>query len=81
MPVSMKQLIRKMLQLERQLLFITILYHTKTNHLAAGLVLYTTRDKRKIYSKLFDDLFSSPFMQAIPIINELRENDRFFITW
>jgi hypothetical protein len=81
MPAFMRTLIRKLMQLERQLLFVKLLYKTNNNHLAAGLVLYTMRNKKKSYSNLFNDLFSSSFTHAIPIINELKENDRFFITW
>lgn len=77
----MKTLIGKLLQLERQLLFIKLLYKTNNDHLVAGLVLYAMRNKKKSFSILFDCLFSSSFVQAIPIIDHLKANDRFFITW
>ncbi len=81
MPLSMKTLIWKLLQLERQLVFIKLLYKTNNDHLVAGLVLYAMRNKKKNFSKSFDCLFSSSFVQAIPIIDDLKANDRFFITW
>ncbi len=77
----MRTLIQKLMQLERQLLFIKLLYRTNNDHLMAGLVLYTMRNKKKMYSSLFHDLFSSSFVQAIPIVNDLKKNDRFFVTW
>ncbi|CAF2140081.1 unnamed protein product, partial [Rotaria magnacalcarata] len=81
MPNSMKTLIRKLMQLERQLVFMKILYNTNNDHLIAGLALYTMRDKKKGDSTLFEDLFSSSFVQAIPILEDLKNNDRFFTTW
>jgi hypothetical protein len=68
------------MQLERQLVFMKILYNTNNDHLVAGLVLYRMRNKRKVCSTLFDELFSSSFAQAIPILDDLKNNDRFFVT-
>ena len=71
-----------MMQLERQLVFVKNLYKTTNDHLVAGLVLYSMRDKKKSSYTQFENLFDSSFVQAAPpIIKDLNKNHRFFITW
>ncbi len=77
----MKTLLRKLIQLERQLVLMKILYQTNNDHLVAGLVLYTMREKKIADLTVFDDLFSSSFAGAIPILADLKKNNRFFVTW
>ena len=81
MPRPMRTLIGKLIQLERQLVFLKILYKTNNDHLVGGLVLYAMREKKKAYSSIFDELFSSSFVKAIPVLENLKKNDRFFVTW
>lgn len=69
----MKILLRKFILLERQLLLMKILYQTDNDHLVAGLVSYPTREKRKADLTVFDDMFSSSFVSAIPILAGLKK--------
>ena len=77
----MKNLIKKMMQLERQLVFVKHLYKTTNDHLVAGFVLYSMREKKKSSYTQFENLFDSSFVQAVPILEDLHKYQRFFITW
>ncbi len=77
----MKTLLQNLIQLERQLVVLKILYQTNNDHLVAGLVLYTMRERKKADLTVFDNLFTLSFAGAIPILADLNKNNRFFVTW
>ncbi|CAF0864670.1 unnamed protein product [Didymodactylos carnosus] len=79
---SMKNLLRKLLQLERMIFFLTFYYKIDFSQFFAGLICFHFYHNSHIdTSLLLKNIMSSKFNEAIPLLNRLYLIDQFILTY
>jgi len=78
----MKNLLRKLLQLERILFFLSFYYNVDLTQFFAGLIcFYFYHNSHIDPNLLLKNVMSSSFVDAIPILNRLYKIEQFILTY
>jgi hypothetical protein len=80
--ITMKNLLRKLFQLERIIFFLFFYYKIDSSQFFAGLVCFHFYHNSHIDTNLLlKNIMSSTFTQAIPLLYRLYEMDQFILTY